>query len=226
VQLPFPYTRVEEAVCPKLFNPGEAVEPPPLPKSRWTLTQGAFDLLLAQLDADRQLAGAKYEALRRKLVQFFRWRGCNFAEDLADDAINRVARNLEAGENIRHFAAYCVGIARHVFLESLRTRRQEEAVQVGIYPPPTPPDEDPRQECLERCLRGLSPDNLQLIVQYYQDGEGPRIEARRKLSARLGIPPNALRIRAHRIRVRLQGCVEDCMRRQKKTGNALPVPSL
>ena len=99
-------------------------------------------------------------------------------------------------------------------------------MHAGTYPPPSPSDEDPRQECLERCLRGLSPDNLQLIAQYYQEGEGTRIAARRNLSARLGIPPNALRIRAHRIRVRLQGCVEDCMKRQKKTGNELPVLSL
>ena len=200
------------------------MEPPPLPKNKWTLTQGAFDLLLALLDTDRQEAGTKYEALRRKLVKFFQWRGCSFPEDLADDTINRVARNLEAGENIRSLAAYCVGIARHVFLENLRTRRQEEVVHAATSP--TPPDEDPRRECLERCLRELSPENLQLIVQYYQEDEQARIEARRNLAARLGIPPNALRIRAHRIRVRLQGCVEDCMRRLQREGNELAASSL
>jgi DNA-directed RNA polymerase specialized sigma24 family protein len=217
VQLLFSYAKVGHAIWPTFLELGEAVEPPPLPHNKWTLTQGAFDLLLAQLDADRQVAGSKYEALRRKLVQFFRWRGCSFAEDLADDTINRIAKNLEAGETIRHFAAYCVGIARHVFLESLRTRRQEEAVQAGIYLPPPSPNEDPRQECLERCLQGLSPDDLQLVMQYYQNGEGARIAARRNLSARLSIPLNALRIRAHRIRVRLRGCVEDCMMRQNKS---------
>jgi len=202
------------------------VEPPPLPKNRWTLTQGAFDLLLAQLDTDRQQAGMKYEALRSKLVKFFQWRGCGFPEDLADDTINRVARNLEAGENIRHLAAYCAGIAHHVFLESLRTRRREEALHAVTYPSPTPPDEDLRLECLERCLRELSAKNLQLIVQYYQEDEQARIEARRNLAARLGIPPNALRIRAHRIRVRLQGCVEDCVRRLQGKGNELAASPL
>jgi DNA-directed RNA polymerase specialized sigma24 family protein len=185
------------------------------------LTQGAFDLLLAQLDTDRQQAGTKYEALRRKLVKFFQWRGCSFPEDLADETINRVARNLESGENIRHLAAYCVGIARHVFLESLRTRRHEEALHDVTYPSPCPPDEDPRQDCLERCLRELSPENFQLIVQYYQENDQARIEARRNLALRLGIPPNALRIRAHRIRLRLQGCVEECVRRLQSEGNGL-----
>jgi DNA-directed RNA polymerase specialized sigma24 family protein len=195
------------------------LEPPPLPKNKWTLTQGAFDLLLALLDADRQQAGAKYEALRCKLVKFFQWRGCGFPEDLADETINRVAKNLEAGENIRHFAAYCVGIARHVFLESLRTRRHEEALHSVTYPSPDPPDEDPRQECLERCLRELSPENSHLIVQYYQENEQARIEARRNLALQLTIPPNALRIRAHRIRLRLQACVEECVRRLHRKGN-------
>jgi DNA-directed RNA polymerase specialized sigma24 family protein len=202
------------------------VDPPPLPKNRWTLTQGAFDLLLAQLDTDRQQAGTKYEALRRKLVRFFQWRGCSFPEDLTDDTINRVARNLEAGENIRSLAAYCAGIARHVFLESLRTRRQEEVIHAVTYRSPNPPDEDPRRECLKCCLRELSPETSQLIVQYYQENEQARIEARRNLAARLGIPPNALRIRAHRIRVRLQGCVEDCMRRLQKAGNEFAASSL
>lgn len=195
------------------------MEPPPLPKDKWTLTQGAFDLLLAQLDTDRQQAGTKYEALRRKLVKFFQWRGCSFPEELADETINRVARNLEAGEDVRHFAAYCVGIARHVFLESLRARRREDALQAVTYLSPNPPDEDPRQDCLERCLRELSPENSQLIVQYYQDNEQARIEARQNLALRLGIPPNALRIRAHRIRLRLQGCVEECVKRLGSEGN-------
>jgi len=202
------------------------VELPPLPKNSWTLTQRAFELLLSQLDADRQEAGKKYEALRRKLVKFFQWRGCSSPEDLADDTINRVARNLEAGETIRHFAAYCAGIARHVFLENLRTRRKEEALHAMTYPSPTPPDEDPRRECLERCLRELSPENFRLIVQYYQQNEQSRIEARRNLAAQLAIPPNALRIRAHRIRARLQGCVEDCVRRQQGEGNELAASSL
>ena len=68
-------------------------------------------------------------------------------------------------------------------------------------------------------MRELSPENFQLIVQYYQEGEEVRIEARRSLAARLGIPANALRIRAHRIRLRLQGCVENCVRSRQNEGN-------
>jgi len=61
------------------------------------MTQEAFDLLLAQLDGDREQAAIRYEALRRKLLKFFEWRGCAFTEELADDTIDRIARSLEGG---------------------------------------------------------------------------------------------------------------------------------
>jgi DNA-directed RNA polymerase specialized sigma24 family protein len=191
-----------------------------LAKNKWTLTQGAFDRLLAQLDPDRQQAGTKYEALRHKLVKFFEWRGSSFAEDLADDTINRVAMNLAAGEEIRQFPAYCVGIARHVFFESLRNRQREEALRSEPRVPAISDDSERRTECLERCMRELSPASLELIVQYYQDEKQARITARRSLAERLNIPMNALRIRAYRIRASLEACVERCMGILERNGSA------
>jgi len=214
--IPYRYMLKSEAksIVVGLLRFGEAVKPPPIPKNRWTLTQDAFDLLLAHLDINRQQAGAKYEVLRRKLVKFFEWRGCGFPEDLADDTINRVARKLEAGENILDLPAYCAGVARRVFLESLRSNQQEEAaLRVVSRSHPAPKDEnDQRLDCLDRCLRQLSPENLRLILEYYQQDKHVRIKARRNLAERLDIPLNALRIRAHRIRLQLEGCVQACMK--------------
>jgi RNA polymerase sigma factor (sigma-70 family) len=177
------------------------------------LTQAAFDLLLARLDSDRQQAGVKYELQRSKLVKFFEWRGSTLPEDLADETINRVAKNLEAGEEIRNLAAYCVGTARHVFLESLRSRRKEELVedipQTSVL---RAEESERRMECLEHCLQKLSPQEADLIMQYYQNDKQSRIASRKEISARLGIPLNALRIRTHRIRARLESCVEMCMK--------------
>jgi DNA-directed RNA polymerase specialized sigma24 family protein len=190
------------------------VESAPVPKGKWNLTQDAFDLLLAQLDADRHEAGNKYEVLRRKLMKFFEWRGCSCPDDLADETMNRVARNLEAGEQIHNFVAYCVGTARHVFLESLRTRQRERDLQDMQQSLPTlAEDPDLRLGCLECCLRELSQEDFKLIVQYYEDNKQARIKARRNLAAQLEIPLNALRIRTHRIRVRLEDCVAKCVRR-------------
>jgi DNA-directed RNA polymerase specialized sigma24 family protein len=191
-----------------------------LAKNKWTLTQGAFDRLLAHLDPDRQQAGSKYEALRRKLVKFFEWRGSSFAEDLADDTINRVAMNLEAGEEIRRFPAYCAGIARHVFLESLRDRQREESLRSESKLPAVSEDAERRSECLEQCMRELSQASLQLILQYYQEDKQARTLARRSLAARLDIPLNALRIRAYRIRASLEACVERSMALSERNGSA------
>jgi DNA-directed RNA polymerase specialized sigma24 family protein len=52
-----------------------------------------------------------------------------------------------------------------------------------------------------------------LVLQYYQEEKGAKIEHRRAMAERLGIPLNALRIRAHRIRVALRDCVSDCLAR-------------
>ncbi len=197
------------------------MEPATSQKRRRALTQDAFDLLLGQLDADRQQAGTKYELLRRRLVKFFAWRGCSFPEDLTDETINRIARNLEAGEKVRDFAAYCAGVARRVFLESLRSRQREQEVIQGVshYSATSFHEPDLREPCLERCLEKLPPDSSELIVEYYQEERQARIEARRDLAARLGIPLNALRIRAHRIRVRLESCVEQCVKRLSEERN-------
>ena len=55
------------------------------------MTQESFDSLLAWLDADRERAGRRYEEIRRRLIKILACRGCHDPEDLADEAINRVA---------------------------------------------------------------------------------------------------------------------------------------
>jgi len=191
------------------------LESSPFAKGKWSLTREAFDRLLAQLDSDREQAGIKYENLRRRLVKLFEWRGAFFPEDLADDTLNRVAKSLETGEQIANLTAYSLGIARNVFLESLRSRQREAALQ-SIPQGAAAITDESRRECLEHCLRGLSPQDFQMIVQYYQEDKRARIEARRALASQLGIPLNALRIRTHRLRVQLQQCVEHCLQREAR----------
>ena len=53
-----------------------------------SLTQTSLDRLLMSLDPDREVAGRKYETLRKGVVRFFEWRGCRSAEEYADEAIN------------------------------------------------------------------------------------------------------------------------------------------
>jgi hypothetical protein len=48
---------------------------------------------------------------------------------------------------------------------------------------------------------------------YYGLEGGKAIEQRRTLATRLGIAPNALRIRLHRLRARLEDCARRCLER-------------
>ena len=113
--------------------------------------------------------------------------------------------------------AYFYGVARLVFAESLKTReREQEAHEQAaeiVEPPPAAGDseETERHACLQRCLQGLTEENRYLIIEYYQDDKSRKIARRKGLAARLGIPLNALRIRAHRIRAGLEACTRKCM---------------
>jgi hypothetical protein len=96
------------------------------PRERWALTKEAFDKMLACLDSDAELAAEKYLLIRRNLVRFFEGRGCRFGEDHADESINRLAKRLDAGEEIRDPNSYCYGVARLMLLEILKEREREE----------------------------------------------------------------------------------------------------
>ena len=165
--------------------------------------------MLAWLDSDREQAAIKYEDIRRRLIKIFTGRGCVEAEDLADETINRVISKLdEIGTQFKgDHGRYFYGVANKVYLESRRKKPPQ---------PPTSPPVDSNQtelefRCLERCIETLNDENRYLLLQYYgAEGRG-KVEHRRRLAEELGIAPNALRIRAYRIRVELQECMEKCI---------------
>src|SRR6266404_41869 len=78
-----------------------------------------------------------------------------------------------------------------------------------------PPEQKEREyECLERCMKVLTPGNRELMLEYYKEEKHAKIVHRRELATRLGVAVNALRIRAYRIRAGLQGCVENCLHQE------------
>jgi len=181
----------------------------PLPGNNWNLTQEAFAKFLAWLGPNPDEAGKKYEDVRRKLIKLFACRGCDCPEDLTDETINRVINRSQdiADTYVGDPALYFYGVARNVHHEYLRK-------MPGFQPPP--PGEtagtDEEYECLDQCIEGLLPRSRELVLQYYQEGKKAKIESRKRLAARLGIPLNALRIRACRIRTNLQTCVVQCLK--------------
>jgi RNA polymerase sigma factor (sigma-70 family) len=179
------------------------------------LTSEAFARFLSCLDTDAERAGEKYESVRRKLVKIFDWRGAHFPEECADETINRVVRKLESGETISDIPTYCHGVARLVFLETMKSpdRRRVGLDELHSTPaaPPHREEDGDRQECFERCFGKLPVESRQLLLRYYEDERRDKINNRQALAEHLGIPPNALRSRVQRLRDKLEQCVTDCL---------------
>ena len=188
---------------------------PSVTRQKWTLTQESFDQLLVAFGGDREAGSRKYLEIRNNLTRFFEWRGCSFPEDHADETINRIAKRVGEGEEILNPAGYAMGVARRLLLEVIKSRQREQSAltEMGTASEAyvESGDGESRLECLRNCLQTLSSDNRELILQYYQGEKSEKIQNRKKLLERLGIPVNTLRMRALRLRERLQSCVEDCM---------------
>jgi DNA-directed RNA polymerase specialized sigma24 family protein len=178
------------------------------PKRDWRLTPGAFDGLLRALDADRERAALAYEQLRQRVVGLLRFWGAAEAEDLADQALDRVARKLEEGAVVpaSSLGAYVRGVARMIFYEWTRSSR----VPVPPAPPAPAAEEDSEAALrrLDRCLATLVDADRKLVLRYY--GAGNKAEVRRGLAEELGVSGTALRIRTHRLRQRLEACMAAC----------------
>ena len=183
---------------------------------KWSLTQQAFDKLLNAFSDDRDKAGDDYEVARRKLLRFFEWRAVESPDEYVDETLNRVARRIDEGQKIDNLMAYIAAVARLVLMEVVKARPRsqfslddpENTVQLTT---PEPVEPDARLECLDQCLESLPEESRTLIIDYYQEERRVKIELRQELADRLQIPLNALRIRAHRIRLGLEKCITNCL---------------
>jgi RNA polymerase sigma factor (sigma-70 family) len=186
------------------------------PRRKWALTQEAFNKLLAAFGEEVESAARVYLEIRSNLTRFFEWRGCPFPEEHADETMNRVAKRLMDGEEIRNPSSYCIGVARLLLLEVNKERLREQqalsefsSIMITSY---RSDESDADSDCLQNCLQHLSADNRELILQYYLHEKGAKIDSRKNLAERLGISANTLRMRALRIRENLQRCVENCQK--------------
>ncbi len=176
-----------------------------------SVTQASFDCLLAWLDPDRERAAVKYEQIRRRLIKLFTCRGRRDAEDLADETINRVT--IKAPEVSREYVGdpslYFYGVAQKVLLEVQRKKPPPPPVEQAA---PAEDEEAEREyECLEQCMEKLTPANGELLLEYFRNNRRAKIDHRREMAVRLGIAPNALRIRVHRLKAVVQECVLACI---------------
>ena len=186
-------------------------------KKQWTLTKEALDVFLARLDLNEDRAAEKYEVIRLKLVKYFLWRGLVAAEDASDEAINRVARKLQEGENIYNLNGFIYGVARHVYDEWIKkqNRDQQMSEDANEIEAPVPEEQNleavERRTCFDKCFHHLPDQSQVIIIEYYRYEKKEKIEHRKELAATQGVTLNALRISAHRIRVNLEACVRECL---------------
>jgi RNA polymerase sigma factor (sigma-70 family) len=183
-----------------------------------SVSREAFEQMLAWLDSDRERAGQKYEEIRYRLIKIFVCQGCIDPEGLADETIDRVIQKVpEIAPNYTgNPALYFSGVARYILLEY-----KNRMAQLRLLPtaPPKQNEEDDEDierdyECLDHCIERLTPANRELILEYYREEKQAMIENRKRLAERMGVTPNALRVRADRIRNNLQKCVANCLKQK------------
>jgi DNA-directed RNA polymerase specialized sigma24 family protein len=180
------------------------------------LTGRALHGLLERLGRDPDAAAAEFETIRRRLLDFFDRRGIATADVRADETLDRVARRIDAGEQVENVRAYCYGVAKKVLLEWQREETKEAAALRAFWPlavPESPsPEVQARVACLERCLLALPAERRELIVRYYE-GEGTvHLEARKRLADAFSVTQGTLKTRAYRIRAQLEQCLLACLR--------------
>jgi DNA-directed RNA polymerase specialized sigma24 family protein len=173
------------------------------------LRQEEFDRLLSWLDPDPDRAGLIYEKIRWRLVAILASRGCTSPEELADETIDRVARRVVDIQDsyVGDKAIYFLGVMNNVHHEYLK--------RPAVPRPPAPDDDVEVKEqthlCLERCLDKLTANSRQMIERYYAADKQAKIDLRKRIAEEFGISTSTLRLRALRIREKLQTCIESCL---------------
>ena len=178
----------------------------------------SLESLIKLLDADSDgPPGTGYQLIRLKLIRYFEWQRCIAAEELTDETIDRVARKIAEGQQIDNLKGFFYGVARLVFKEYERAQlRQLRAF--ATLPTSTEDivedneEEKPYFACRRKCLRELPEAEHNLIVAYCKPDGRPKQDRRRELAAKLEIKVANLRLKAFRIREKLDKCTDDCMK--------------
>ena len=180
-------------------------------------TSAELDNLLLWLGQDGSTGAVRYIEMRRRLVVLFQYRRCEAPEELADETLDRTARAiLKPGFSFEgDRMVYLRGVARNVYLESLRRIRtvsQDELPEPAGTLSGTATDSgiEPIYICLDGCLAKLQSDKRALLLRYYRGEKSAKIDGRLRMAQEEGIELNALRIQVFRLRKIVRQCVERC----------------
>jgi DNA-directed RNA polymerase specialized sigma24 family protein len=175
--------------------------------------QENFDRFLNWLNPDRELAGKRYEMIRRRLIVIFTSKGKDQPEKMADNCIDIVIRKAQEivptyhGDPLNYF----LGVARNVIKKMDPKFVPVEEVDVSEDTVGRQTETERRYGCLEQCLDQIGSASRELVLEYNRHKGKAKIDQHAALAKQLGITVNALRIRAHRIRETLESCVKRCV---------------
>jgi DNA-directed RNA polymerase specialized sigma24 family protein len=182
------------------------------------ITDVSFNRFLAWLNPDRELAAEEYEHIRKRLIVFFSSRGCAIPEDLADKAINQVIHRIGKIDDpgIIELKPYFRKVAQNLLFEYVRdyvkkTGEPWPENPPGIWPAQQGSDDENAYVCLEKCLQGLTLQDRDMIVEYYQENKQAKIDLRKMLADKMNMTIVSLRVRIHRITEKLRICVRECL---------------
>jgi DNA-directed RNA polymerase specialized sigma24 family protein len=175
----------------------------------------AFDLLLQALEPEALSPHESFQRFRSRLVRFFAWKHCEDPENLADETISRLVKNIQLGREISddHPYRYVFAIASNVFYEYLRGKKKS-GIETDIDELAELPAPEETEDCWTLCLAQLSPDRREFLEKYYLDSIDREQFAREK-----GLTINALRLTVFRYKAALKRCVENCIKRLSKVRN-------
>lgn len=128
-----------------------------MPSSR-VITTVTFEKLMSRLAPDRERAAEVYETLRRRLTKYFDLKGLESPDTAADEALDRMALKIEAGEEVRDLVHYAFAVAHWVYLERFRAEDRERRAYARLTETRADNNEHlaaPYFATLEDCLHKL-----------------------------------------------------------------------
>ena len=170
-------------------------------------------LLTFLCPADPDEASRRYLRLHQKLAGYFRLKGMYDPVNDADDALERAGEKILNGHQIPDIDRFCLGIARNIVHERLRSKKREESAFLKFldYTQDNSTEAlvDRITNLMKPCFEQLPQEDQHLLTSYCKVPAGvDHAEHRRQLAASLKSTIAALRIRVTRLRRGLENCVK------------------
>ena len=130
----------------------------------------------------------------------------------ADETVDRAAAKIAEGIVVPDIRRYCLGIARLVGLERYRQAQREKNSFLGFAKNQESKFDEQVEEAfrlMAHCLEQLPQREQELLTAYCQELQGQeRAQKRLQLAEQWDTTTMGLRLRVHRLRLRLAECVK------------------